>query len=243
MEYLLAALGAALAGATNAVAGGGTLKTFPLLVWLGVDPVSANITNTVSLWIGSMTSAFGFRRYIKEGKDYLKRLLIPSLLGGFFGAYLLVKTPSDLFRSFVPFLILFATFVLALNNGLIKEVKFHGRYNLFVFVAQFLTSLYGGYFGAGIGILMLASLSLAGIKNIHVANGIKNLLGMSINAIASFYFAFSGLVFWQYASVMMIGFAIGGFLGAKASQKFEKRKVKAFIIAWGLFLSVLFFLT
>ncbi|MFN3814507.1 MAG: sulfite exporter TauE/SafE family protein [Aquificaceae bacterium] len=110
-------------------------------------------------------------------------------------------------------------------------------------MVQFLTSLYGGYFGAGIGILMLASLSLAGVENIHVANGVKNLLGMSINAIASLYFAFSGLVFWQYAFVMMIGFAAGGFLGAKASQRFEKRKVKTFIIAWGLLLSILFFLT
>ncbi|MFN3814506.1 MAG: TSUP family transporter, partial [Aquificaceae bacterium] len=119
--YLLVAFGAALAGATNALAGGGTLITFPLLVWLGVNPISANTTNTVSIWMGSVASAFGFRMYIKEGMEHLKRLLFPSLLGGLLGAYLLVKTPSDLFKDFVPFLILFATFVLALNDRFIKK--------------------------------------------------------------------------------------------------------------------------
>mgnify|MGYP001772998926 CR=1 FL=1 len=245
IDHIAIFIASFLAGATNAVAGGGTLITFPTLVWLGVDPVSANITNTVSLWIGSFTGALGFRKQIKYGKKYLKVLLTPSLLGSLVGAYLLVNTPSNTFKLLVPFLILFATILLALNDRLVAYTKqrLKGNSPISVFFIQFFTSLYGGYFGAGIGIIMLASFGMLGIADIHVANGIKNILGMLINGIASGYFLFSGHVIWKYALLMMLGFALGGYAGAKISLKFERKKVKLFVILWGLFLSFLFFVS
>ncbi|SNZ16511.1 sulfite exporter TauE/SafE family protein [Hydrogenobacter hydrogenophilus] len=243
-EFLVVLVASFLAGATNAVAGGGTLITFPVLVWLGTDPISANITNTVSLWTGSLFSALGFRDHVKKGKEHLKALLIPSILGGFAGAYLLVKTSSNTFRILIPFLILFATILLMLNEKLITWTKVHlkGRSYPLVFIAQFLTALYGGYFGAGIGIIMLASLGMVGIADIHIANGIKNILGMTINGIASVYFLFSGHVLWSYAFLMMLGFALGGYAGARLSLRFDRKKVKLFVVLWGFLLSLFFFL-
>lgn len=244
-DYIVILLASFVAGATNAVAGGGTLITFPILVWLGVDPVSANITNTVSLWIGSFTGALGFRKQIKYGRRHLRILLVPTLLGSLAGAYLLVNTPSNTFKLLVPFLILFATVLLAMNDRLVAYTRqrLKGNSPLLVFFIQFLTSLYGGYFGAGIGIIMLASFGVLGIADIHIANGIKNILGMLINGVASGYFLSSGHVIWKYALLMMLGFALGGYAGAKISLKFERKKVKLFVILWGLSLSFLFFVS
>jgi uncharacterized membrane protein YfcA len=243
-ESLVVLLASFLAGATNAVAGGGTFITFPALVWLGTDPISANITNTVSLWMGSLFSALGFKDHIRMGKEHLKTLLIPSILGGFAGAYLLVKTPSNTFRILIPFLILFATILLMLNEKLTLWAKAYSKGNpyLLVFLVQLLTSLYGGYFGAGIGIIMLASLSMVGIKDIHIANGLKNILGMAINGIASVYFLFSGHVLWSYIPLMMLGFALGGYTGARLSLKFNRKKVKLFVVFWGFLLCFIFFI-
>ncbi len=241
IEYLLAFGASILAGGINAVAGGGTLITFPSLLWIGLDPVVANITNTVALWVGSLFGVFGFKDRAKETKDLLLPLLSASLLGALLGAILLVITPSQTFRSFVPFLILFAVLMLALSE-LIKRflssfVIRGGKVSPFVSLPlQFLTGMYGSYFGAGIGIMMLASLTLSGIYNIHNANALKNLLGFSINLLGAFIFVLSGKVDWSFALVMMPGFALGGYTGAHLSQKFKPNVVRLFVILWGLFL-------
>ncbi|SHK56054.1 sulfite exporter TauE/SafE family protein [Thermocrinis minervae] len=239
-KELLVILSSFVAGLVNAIAGGGTLLTFPTLVFAGLDPISANVTNTVALWLGPLFGALGFRKHLE--RSYLKKLVVPSLLGGLVGAVLLILTPQKTFELIVPFLILFASIILALKSKITKLVE---RYRLpypIVFVAVFLSAVYGGYFGAGLGILMLASLSLLGIVNIHAANAIKNLLGFLINLVASVYFAFSGKVYWHYVFVMMGTFALGGYIGALLAQKMDKKKVEAFIILWGFFLSVIFFL-
>ena len=243
--HLIAFVASFLAGATNAIAGGGTLITFPALVWLGLDPLSANITNTVSLWIGPLMGAFGFREHIKAGRRYLRPLLLPSLLGGFAGAYLLVNTPVQTFKFLVPFLILFATLLLAINDKVVvwAEKNLRGKYSSWVFLVQFLTAVYGGYFGAGMGIIVLASLSMIGIADIHIANGIKNLLGMLVNGIASGYFAFSKHVVWEYIPTLMLGFALGGYAGARLSLMFDRKKIKLFVILWGFILSLFFFVS
>lgn len=231
-----------LAGGINAVAGGGTLITFPSLLWIGLDPVVANITNTVALWVGSLSAAFGFKNRIRETKDLLLPLLVFSLFGALLGAVLLIKTPSQTFRSFVPFLILFAVLMLAFSE-LIKRLlsKFitkGNRVSPFIPLSlQFLTGMYGSYFGAGIGIMMLASLTLSGIYNIHTANALKNILGFSINLLGALVFILSGKVDWPFALVMMPGFALGGYMGAYLSQRFKSKMVRLFVILWGLFLA------
>ncbi|MEJ7553672.1 MAG: sulfite exporter TauE/SafE family protein [Aquificaceae bacterium] len=244
MEYFLVSFCSAfLAGAINSVAGGGTLITFPTLLWLGLDPVVANITNTVALWVGSLSGAFGFRKRIQEVKSLILPFLISSTVGAVVGAVLLIKTPSQTFKSIVPFLIFFAVFMLAFSEVIrrflakfvIQEKNLPLLLPLFL---QFITGVYGSYFGAGIGIMMLASLTLSGVYHIHTANGLKNLLGFSINLIGAFIFIFSGKVSWAYALFMMPGFALGGYAGAKISQRFKPKVVRFFVIVWGLFIGI-----
>ncbi|EGD52443.1 protein of unknown function DUF81 [Thermoanaerobacter ethanolicus JW 200] len=244
-NYIVVLVASILAGATNAIAGGGTLITFPALVWVGVNPLSANITNTVALWTGSVTGAWGFKERLYQTKELLRFLTLPSLLGGILGAYLLMITPYKVFNFVVPFLVLFATIILALNDRInkfnLKEGEDIKKKSLvFVFILQFLTSLYGGYFAAGIGILMLATLGIAGITDIHTANGIKNVLSLFINITSGLVLLFSGKVVWPFAIILMIGFALGGYLGAKVSQRFDNKKVKNFVVLWGIALAIAF---
>lgn len=244
-NYVIILVTSILAGATNAIAGGGTLITFPALVWVGINPLSANITNTVALWTGSVTGAWAFKERLYQTKELLRFLTLPSLLGGILGAYLLMITPHKVFDFIVPFLVLFATVVLALNDrinkfNLIDDRNKKNKSLVAVFILQFLTSLYGGYFAAGIGILMLATLGIAGITDIHTANGIKNVLSLFINITSGLVLIFSGKVVWVYAFILMLGFALGGYLGAMISQRFDGRKVKNFVVLWGFILAVMF---
>ncbi len=244
MEAFFISFGSAfLAGAINAVAGGGTLITFPALLWLGLDPVVANITNTVALWIGSLSGAFGFRKEFKEIKSLIAPFFLSSALGAVAGALLLLNTPSQTFRSVVPFLIFFAVSMLALSEAikrLISRFSFEerGLYLPLPLFLQFLTGVYGSYFGAGIGIMMLASLTLSGIHRIHTANALKNLLGFSINLLGASIFVLSGKVSWLYALFMMPGFALGGYVGARVSLGLRPRVVRLFVVMWGFSIGV-----
>src|ERR1043166_5309848 len=219
---LLAMLCAAFAaGAINSIAGGGTFLTFPVLIWLGLDPKVANGTSTVALWPGLFGGLFGYRRELENSSPILIRLGLTSIIGGALGAWLLIFTPSPVFAQQVPFLILFAT-ILFMSNGIINR-----RLNLGslegaptklwwtgAIVFQFFSAIYGGYFGAGNGILMLAAMGLLGINELHRANGIKNFLGICINSIAVLSFALAGLVVWRDALVMACGALAGGYFGA-----------------------------
>ena len=245
INYIIILVVSVLAGATNSVAGGGTLITFPALLWVGVTPLSANITNTVALWTGSFFGALGFKEKLYQNKELLKFLILPSLIGGILGAYLLIITSNRIFDFIVPFLVLFATIILALSDKIknINEKNFkksQKNYRILIFILQFFTSLYGGYFAAGIGILMLAVLGIAGVSDIHLSNGIKNILSLFINITSGIVLIFSGKVLWVYAFVLMVGFAFGGYFGAVISQKFDSRKVKNFVILWGIILAVSF---
>jgi uncharacterized membrane protein YfcA len=239
------------AGVVNAVAGGGTLLSFPVLVWAGRDPIVANATNALALWPGALAGALGFRRELAKAPRLLGLLLPPALLGGALGAWLLLRTPSRVFSSVVPYLVLAATVLLALQRPLRRLVRaadsadgeVHGGARAVGLVAgQLLVSIYGGYFGAGMGILMLAALGLYGIADIHQRNGLKNVLSAVINGVAGLYFAFSGAIAWADALILGVGAVVGGYAGAALGRKLSRSVAEWIVVAIGVAMTVALFL-
>lgn len=240
---------AVVAGAINSVAGGGSLISFPSLVAFGQPAILANATNTAALWPGTLSSAVAYRRDTLFHRDLLLTLLVPSMVGGLLGAVVLVITPPELFDHVVPFLVLFATLLFAMRDVIARwtnaaadgeeHVTTAGRAWGFLF--QFLVATYGGYFGAGIGILMLGSLSVMGLRDIHRMNGLKTVLGTLINVIAFAFFALKGLVVWNLALLMAVGAIAGGWIGARTARRMDQRWLRAFIIAVGVVVSVWLF--
>jgi len=235
-----------VAGMMNSVAGGGTLITFPLLVWIGVDPILANTTCTVALWPGSLGAMVGFRRELGDSRRWMLLLGLPSVAGGLIGAALLLLTPTRLFASIVPWLILFATILFAAGEPLTRRFVVKGSVQrsparsswAAVIAFQFVVSIYGGYFGAGMGILMLAALGLMGLTDIHQMNGLKNFFAVCINIVAAAYFIAAGRVEWTFALVMVGGAVAGGYGGAGLARKLGRRFVRRAVIVIGLAMTV-----
>lgn len=228
------------AGAINSIAGGGTLLTFPILIWLGLDAKVANATSTVALWPGLFGGLFGYRKELENSSSILIRLGITSIIGGAIGAWLLIWTPSPTFARLVPFLILFATILFMTQGSINRRLRLRtqptdpGHYWwLFAIVCQFFSSIYGGYFGAGNGILMLAVMGLLGLQDIHKANGIKNFLGICINSIAVLSFSLTSLVVWSDALLMAIAALLGGYFGASMAVRIGQIWVRRGIVAIG----------
>jgi hypothetical protein len=236
ISLVLAALAAALGSGINSIAGGGTLVTFPAIVALGVPPLIANATNTVALWPGALASMWGYRGELAGTRAWLARFTLPSLLGGAAGGWLLLATGQDRFARIVPFLVLGAT-VLFMLHGPVMRWLGAGSHQvpawLFV-VTQFAVGIYGGYFGAGIGILMLAVLGLMGHTNIHQMNGLKNWGGLCINLVAALIFAVSGVVLWPLALAMAVGGILGGYAGARLAQRVGQEAVRRAVVVIGL---------
>jgi uncharacterized membrane protein YfcA len=236
---LVLSLAAAVGGAINSVAGGGSLVSFPTLVWLGVPSVTANATNTVALWPGSLGSMWGYRRELATTNRRHYALVVPSLVGGIVGALLLQRTPALLFDRLVPALIFFATCLFATQEPLQRWLGRHhhgqgGQWLAAAAAFQLLVGVYGGYFGAGIGILMLAALGLIGQDDIHQMNGFKNLLAVFVNGIAAVYFISQGMVSWPDAVVMMGGAIVGGIGGAHLARRIGRVAVRRLVIGIGL---------
>jgi uncharacterized membrane protein YfcA len=257
----LVVLASAVAGAINSIAGGGTLLTFPALVGLGIPPVVANATSTVALWPGALGSMWGYRRELGGVRRWAIAFAIPSLTGGLAGAWLLLRTPPERFDALVPWLVLGATALFMAQGAINARVAGSGwrvapapsgtasasrglsedryplpatRYPLPVLCYQFLVAIYGGYFGAGVGILMLAALGFAGLTNIHQMNGLKNWGGLCMNAVAAVTFALSGIVNWPVALAMAVGAAVGGYGGARLAQRVSQHAVRRAIVVIGL---------
>lgn len=247
LSRALILLGAgALAGAMNSVAGGGTIVTFPSLIISGLSSIVANATSTIALLPGTLSSVFGYRRNIASVRHWLKLFAPVSLVGGLLGGILLVQTPSKVFDWLVPFLILFATILFMANATVARYFQPTGekpssRWLWGATLFQFGVALYGGYFGAGIGILMLASLGMLGFKDVHEMNTVKTILGFLINIVAAVYFAASGIIDWGSAGIMAIGTVIGGFSGAHYAQKVRQTTVRRIITGIGLVLSAIMF--
>lgn len=228
-----------VASSINAVAGGGSLISFPVLVGCGIPELPANATNAVALWPGSLTGAFGFIKKIGRTQRYLRDLLIPTAAGSAVGAMLLVSTPAAAFRVAVPALILLATLLLAFQTRIRDWSAKHRRQITLPVgtVLQFFVSVYGGYFGAGMGILMLAVFGLFMEGDIHELNAIKNWLGLQINLVASVMFIAQGLVVPAAAFVMIVGSLIGGYAAAVWSQRVDAEKLRIGIVVLGFLMT------
>jgi uncharacterized membrane protein YfcA len=235
------------AGIINAVAGGGTLLTFPALLVFGTTPVMANATSTLALVIGTSGGMFGNRQHIKSVAPWLKRFLPVSLIGGLIGSVLLTHTSNHTFSKLVPFLILFATMLFLTQSffrryaGSHLDGKTNPRHLWGAVFFQFLVSIYGGYFGAGIGILMLATLGFMGMRNIYEMNTLKTILGSLLNLVAALWFIWAGLIDWPRAGIMTVGAVAGYFLGSHYSQRISQARVRQIIIAIGFIISGVIF--
>lgn len=242
------AAAAALGAMMNAVAGGGTLITFPALVALGVPPIVANATSTVALWPGTMSSMWGYRRELAGARRWATAFAVPSFAGGIVGALLLLQTPEKRFAQLVPWLILGATALFMAQRPLMRLLANAGSVRREIagadghllpptasfLIYQFAVSVYGGYFGAGAGILMLAALGLMGLTNIHQMNGLKNWGGGVMNLVAVVIFAVSGIVNWPIALAMAVGAGIGGIGGSLLAQRVGQNWVRRAIVTIGL---------
>jgi uncharacterized membrane protein YfcA len=241
----LLTVASAAAGLVNAIAGGGTLLTFPALLASGVAPVAANATNTVALFPGQLASSFAYRSHIADERRRALVLAVPSLLGGVIGAWMLLALPEKSFEAAVPWLIVFACVVLAFQGQLkhlVARVR-HANHPAALWIAQLAISIYGGYFGAGIGILMLAAMGILLPSSIQHANALKVLFALLINGIAAVIFVFSGTVRPAEAVLMAAASIAGGFVGARLAQRLPPAGMRGFAIAVGLFAAVKLFLS
>jgi uncharacterized membrane protein YfcA len=238
---ILLLVAAVLAGAMNSVAGGGSFISFPTLIFTGVPPIPANATNTVALWPGAVASVGAYRHRLPRSARVMAPLVTISLIGGVLGAVLLLHTPQATFMHLVSYLFAIATLLFAFGKRLTQKlshmVKSAGPPSwptiAGIAVVQLLISVYGGFFGGGIGILMLAMLEMIRMEDIHAMNGLKALLAASINGAAVVTFILAGKVEWPQASLMIAGAIAGGYGGAHFAQKLDPRWVRAAVISVG----------
>jgi len=235
------------AGIQNSIAGGGTFFSFPALIFSGVPVIPANATSTVALWPGTVASSAAYRSRLPRSARILLPLFLASIAGGFFGAHLLLRTPPRTFMRLIPFLFLAGTLLFAFGKKLVRGAARSDQQGnppwlvlAGVTLAQFFIGVYGGFFGGGIGILMLASFTFLPLGNIHAMNGLKTLLASVINAVALITFIVARIVFWPQALLMLVGAAIGGYGGAHFAQKINPARVRIFIVCVGFAMSFYF---
>jgi uncharacterized membrane protein YfcA len=253
-QILELAAAALVAGSMNAVAGGGTLVTFPTLILLGTGAEIANATSTLALVLGTFGSMYGYREHAGAIRSWLARFSLVSAIGGLAGAVILTHTDDSAFAKMVPFLILFATLLFMAQNafrrfankGIQAAHASHTTHKTGTAVwgamaFQLAVAVYGGFFGAGIGILMLASLGFLGMTNIHEMNALKTVLGSLINAVATVWFIRAGLIDWPKAGIMTAGALVGYYLTARYAQRIPQRRVRQLISAIGFGISGVMF--
>jgi uncharacterized protein len=246
-------IAAAVAGALNALAGGGSFISFPALLFLRIPAVAANATNTVALWPGLAASATAYLKRLSAPLRVIVPLLVTSVAGGWAGAVLLLKTPQHAFLRLVPWLLLSGTLLFAFGNSIraiagktvVTDDLRHTSWRAIMLssVVEFLVAIYGGYFGAGIGFITLAMLALLGMRDIHAMGAIRTMLAVAINAAAVVTFIVAGAVLWPQCAVMMAGSLAGGWFGAHYAQKADPRKLRVGVICVGTAMSAYFFIT
>jgi uncharacterized protein len=233
-----------VAGAINAVAGGGSLVSFPALLAAGYASKTANVTNTVALWPGYVGGSLGYRAELRLQRRRVIRLFTPSVLGALAGSAILLSTPESAFSAIVPFLILFACGVMAIQDRLSNFAREHRLASVGgdhvpapLYVAIFLLAVYGAYFGAGVSILALAVLGIFLPDDIQHSNALKGMFAMLVNAVAVMYFAPFGPVRWQPVAIMAIAALAGGYLGVGVARRLGKRWLRAAVIGYGVFVA------
>jgi uncharacterized membrane protein YfcA len=241
--YALLFAAAAIGGAINSVAGGGSFVAFPALLFAGVPAVPANATNTIALWPGSVASAVAYRRELGEVRRELVPLGFASLIGGVVGSILLLRTSDHTFVLLIPWLLLFATVLFSFGGAVTRKLTGGAQASLGVAVgSQLFISLYGGYFGGGMGIMMLAVLSLLGMKDIHRMNSLKAVLGTLVNGVAVVAFVIAGAVAWAPGGVMIVGGIAGGYAGAAVARQVDPKIVRRIVLAVAWTMTGYFFL-
>ncbi len=252
IDFLFPCLAAVAGGAINSIAGGGTLLTFPaLFAVLGSTPaasVIANATSTVALVPGSAAGMIGYWRELRSVRAWAWLLIGPSLIGGVIGSILVVQLPPETFARLVPWLILTAALLFALQPTISKWLgigkagrTISGRRAWGVALFQLLIAIYGGYFGAGIGILMLSGLALIGLSDIHAMNGLKTLLACAINGVSVAVFILAGVVNWPLAIAMAVASIVGGYAGARIAVRLDRNLVRTMVVTIGVGLSAYYF--
>ncbi|HQY27201.1 MAG TPA: sulfite exporter TauE/SafE family protein [Burkholderiaceae bacterium] len=242
LHLALLLLAAFVAGALNAVAGGGSFLTLPALVFTGVPAVVANATGTVALLPGYVSGALGFRSDVQAPPGMSMRTLVAaSLIGGAIGAALLLSTDDATFRGLVPWLLLAATLLFAFGPRLMRRAHGAPAGTARGIAGAMAVAVYGGYFNGGLGILLLALFGLLGQSNLNAMNGLKNLVSALLTAIAVAIYAWGGLVLWPQALAMMVAATAGGYLGARVARRVPPPILRAGIVATGLVMTALFF--
>ena len=244
-QIAIVGIAAFCAGAMNSVAGGGTFFSFPALLAAGVPPVAANASNSVALWPASLSGAWAYRRELSRYKRYLIPMGIVSLIGGICGGLLLLATKDAMFSKLIPWLLLFATILFAFSGKISAWLRGpeSGKPNNSVtaLAGQAVVSVYGGFFGAGMGIMMLASLAMAGHDDVHEINAIKNLLSAVIYSVTVLTFVIAGAVSWPYTLIMLVTATLGGYWGATVARKIPAQWLRRFIITVGFVLTAFYF--
>jgi len=248
LSFILVGLAAIAGGAVNALAGGGTLITFPMLMTVGIPAVPANITNTVALCPGYLGGTFAQVRDLRGHERHLWFLAPAGVLGGIAGGILLLNTGETMFRTLVPYLILLATGLLAVQERL--RAWLLGRSNgeatappheAWTMLPVFLASIYGGYFGAGLSVIVLAVLGLVLEDNLTRLNALKQIISFSINIAAAIFFLFSGQIVWAAMLVMAVGALAGGVLGGRLARRIKPAALRRLVVTAGVVIALIYF--
>ena len=243
---LLCVVGA-IAGALNAVAGGGSFISFPTLLFTGVQPIPANATNTLALWLGATASGGAYRSRLNISRRVMIPLVFAGIVGGVAGAILLIKTPASTFLRLLPWLLLGATLLFTFGKHLTRRISARVSHDastkalVGASVFELFVAVYGGYFGGGIGIMNLAMLAAMGMTDVHEMNALKTVLGAIINGVAAVAFVVSGAILWRQAAVMTLGAVIGGYFGAHYAMKAPQSWIRTIVIAVGFSMTAYFF--
>lgn len=231
----------------NSVAGGGSFVAFPALLFTGVPPIPANATNTIALWTAAAASGGAYRKRLNVGRRIVIPLFMASLFGGLTGAVLLLRTPGHTFMRILPWLISAATLLFAFGKKLARMQKSDGTNEISArglaaaTLFQYAAGTYGGYFGGGMGIAILAMLTALGMTDIHAMNALKIVMSFLVNGVAVVAFVVAGAIYWHQAIVMIFGGIVGGYLGAHFAQKLPPALIRAMVVLIGAGMSIYFF--
>lgn len=238
-----------IAGGLNAVAGGGSFITFPALIFTGVQPIAANATNNTAMWVAALASAGAYRKDLGIQRRELLLLCATSLVGGLIGSIALLYTSPDVFKKLIPYLLLLATLLFTFSEPLKAWFQRQSQKStpespplLRLLLVQGAIAIYGGFFGAAQGILMLATLTFLGIKNIHSINALKTFLGSCTNGVAIIPFIVAGVITWPQAILMSVGGSVGGYLCAHYARRLDPRLIRRFVITVAFSMTAYFFI-